>query len=626
MAYKLNTPRSIFIDSWFGLDGESSPYWPIPWAWWSDTMVSSSGIGSHINYAVEIYTETNETNTDIGLEDGVFRLITGRPNYSGGCSCPQWGPNEWEVGINYYKWYQGFISKDGLSNPVRRIDISKAGDYGTLSDFTLKLRNNNLIWTYFRNDNESSSINLLNKEIKVYVVIDDTFYQIWGGVITDTPRNEQHFALKCSDYPSKFHKSLPKNLSTEAIAANFGNNEYIKGVAISNSNIIPLNADNESTPILQARVNFSDSFGYTFDLLTMGVTFASGELAGKYLFVNNFNTNDVAAPSNEIDKDFGLYIDDNEATSTISGFEATTIYSLRGFKTTPKILDINSFNQFHAYLGTLTGVATSSYNCTYVKCIDIQNNYKLGQSDVALIENVPYKYDEDTKTYVKLPTTITNNGDGTVTMVTSKTPVTNDGFNYYKGIDINIENVAGFDDYSYTYSGISDSGYLNSILQNGDQTDYIEFDVTGTSMSGFYITALIDLPADLDTSDLWILPDITTTPISGDANKPASFSVIVEPVDPVGYTMDIDFINEIESYNRGFKYNWPFSPGTVGGLTFGTDLSGYALFYVPDELYTTRYDDIALATIPFTEVKSACNLFPCSSSTVPVITPSSSTL
>lgn len=157
---------------------------------------------SVINYAVEVVTEfTSESQVSLGLVAGTFRYITGRPGYDGTPSYPLWEDDTNNTAV----WYEGWIMKNGLGIPSRQVDILETGDYGALSGFNFTIRNDDKMWSYIR-DRE---IFLTNRAVKLYVVIDDKFYQIWTGVISNNPYDEINYEFTCIDKFKTIHKPIP---------------------------------------------------------------------------------------------------------------------------------------------------------------------------------------------------------------------------------------------------------------------------------------------------------------------------------------------------------------------------------------------------------------------------------
>ena len=256
---------------------------------------------STIHYAVEITTDITGTDVAYGFVGGVFRFITDRPGYDG---APVYPKNE-DNSNNTYTWYEGWLLKDGLDNPNRRVDISQTGDYGTLSGFNFKIRNDTKFWEFI----EDNDIFLCNRSVKLYTVIDDKFYQIWDGVISNQPYSETDYQFVCVDKFKTVHKEMPPTTVNETnnpdadreslgsvVPITFGNVQYAKLVKLSNTKTkiglvsggAPQVYDSyDSAQAISYDINIGGDWHYYTQvvLLIRGVTFRPNELVGKYLFV-----------------------------------------------------------------------------------------------------------------------------------------------------------------------------------------------------------------------------------------------------------------------------------------------------------------------------------------------------
>ena len=158
---------------------------------------------SIINYAIRIDTgDYGKTLHSIGLDAGIFRFVTGRPGYDG--ITPPF-PTYEGGGGDSYEWFEKFLIRDELSNPNRRIKLELSGDYGTMSGFNFSIKNDNFVWSIL-NINE---IYLTGKKVELFCVIDDVFYPIWSGEITENPYTETGFKFICKDDSRKLHKNIP---------------------------------------------------------------------------------------------------------------------------------------------------------------------------------------------------------------------------------------------------------------------------------------------------------------------------------------------------------------------------------------------------------------------------------
>lgn len=254
-----------------------------------------------INFAVEIITERTEfTNTAYGLKDGIFRYITGRPGYDGNDNpYPTWedGSDNTEI------WYEGWLLKDRMTNPIRSIDITETGSYGNMSSFNFSLRNDLLLWVYVRDN----AIYFTNRDVKLYCVIDGVFYQIWQGVISNNPYDEVDYQFICNDAFNKIHKLIPpKVIDTTSVP---GSDSSVQGetIPVSIGDILfsklqrvtyepiqtTLSVGRTASdlpynyPACAATRYLTDGLSYpSIRLYTKGCTFAEDQLAGRYLYVN----------------------------------------------------------------------------------------------------------------------------------------------------------------------------------------------------------------------------------------------------------------------------------------------------------------------------------------------------
>jgi len=434
MSYtpKVATWESSLVDGWVPVSGECYYYWESSlaggfWSAYLETVVSGFYEGFHdICYAVEINTGTSLTDASLGIVSGVFRFVTGRPHYDGSTVIPEWGPNETSSGVITDVWYQGFLTKDGLSNPMRTIDIQGGGNYGTRSAFTLNVRNNQLFWKSLLANN----ISLINKPVRTFAVIDNVFYQIWDGVVQQTPRTLTEFKVGCSDESASVHKDMPSRIiNNETVPVVLGDVGYLKATRVSTSTVIPLTSTKTSCAIYAYNNNDSGNptntldktSAWTLQLLTTGKSFATNELQGKYIKITAFNVSpDDPEDSREADLNNLLYIKSSAATFSSLGFNITNVICDAAPKCNPPFNDLGgAFNSYTFNSNTYTTKAKINLinDCTmYVQCIDLNNTYVLGQSGVTPDVSEIYKYDSDTNSYIKIPIGAKDNGDGTITL------------------------------------------------------------------------------------------------------------------------------------------------------------------------------------------------------------------
>lgn len=160
--------------------------------------------------AVEVETTATAEDTAIGLyQDSIdskyyFRWITGRPAY-GPLNKPNGEVNPdslWKIGM--------ITGLKGFSKIVRMIDIIVQGDYGSLSGCSFKIQNTpgasgKPIWQEIF-DNRYY---LINRNVKVYAVINNYFWQVWGGVVSKTDYDETVFNVQCEDNYKNVHRAFP---------------------------------------------------------------------------------------------------------------------------------------------------------------------------------------------------------------------------------------------------------------------------------------------------------------------------------------------------------------------------------------------------------------------------------
>lgn len=451
-------------------------------------------VNQKLNYAVQINTGTNITDTTIGLENGVFRFVTGRPDYNGIAPYPSWGSNELYNGDITDKWYQGYITEDGISNPSRDIDLTQGGDYGTLSQFTIRIRNNQLFWKKL----VDHRISLVNKKISAYVIINDTFYQIWSGLVANTPRSTKEFIIECADDSQSIHKDMPKEyIGTVPKQIVLGDVEYIKAIRTKESKIIPLSANSTSAPLYSAtytsgNLNITNTLDnikhFDLKLLTQGKQFSTNELSGKYLKISYFEKalTDTAT-GRSADPDNLSYIYSNDPTA--SGL--TTVRVKHAPKATPPFKDDQNIEKYTYEYNKINSLSVNDFTM-HLDCMDISSTYVVNNTETPYDLNEIYQFNEELNEYVKLPITATSNGDGTINLLLpskingeqlefyQKTDYTLNAFHHY-GITANRNGICvvsrlvsdnkvsyvGYvyiDDASMTYSGLA-SGYINAMLE-----------------------------------------------------------------------------------------------------------------------------------------------------------------
>jgi len=435
----LKGSRSIFVGGWFGADGVSAPADVFNDGWWTlPAAMSGTLVTNHkIHYAIDLDIASDKTDAAIGLVSGVFRFVTDRPHYDGSTVVPTWGPDEEESGTNSYTWYQGFINKDGMSNPSRSIDISKAGDYGTVSSFSFKLRNNDKFWKSLRSNN----ISIINKDVRVFVVIDNVFYQIWGGRVDSTPRTSTEFIVNCSDESVSIHKDMPNKVINNVISPIILDNgkQLYKAIRVGESESIQLSDNFTSAPVWNSYPTVRSELepstldflkNVTLRVITKGKSFTANELAGKWMRISYF-TKYYLDSDRDAEKDILVYIYGNGptfVTSTSIIKENTTDIYVKQYPALNPPLGIEYptptiFNDYYGYNGTVVPSLVQNQilnTAIYIDIIDINADYSVGQSGITIDTSEIYKYDTDLDEYQLLPVNAVDNGDGTFSIDVNK--------------------------------------------------------------------------------------------------------------------------------------------------------------------------------------------------------------
>jgi hypothetical protein len=170
---------------------------------------------STVHYAIEILLDNNPCiapvydNPTYGIKDYAMRWITDRPSYDGVTVLPTWGANENYEGVVSSIWYEGFLTRDGISsNPTRSIDVTMSGNYGNMAGLGFTIRNDLHLLDYC----ETNNIPLINRRVNFYVIIDDVFYQSWSGVLSTTTINEESLVFDCQDDSQVVHKQIPSSV------------------------------------------------------------------------------------------------------------------------------------------------------------------------------------------------------------------------------------------------------------------------------------------------------------------------------------------------------------------------------------------------------------------------------
>ena len=280
-----------------------------------------------IHYAIEIFSNPSDswsaiTNATAGLETGVFRMVTDRPQYDGLTHVPVYGANEIDVngasvGSNTIitPWKEGMIQKDGFTeNPAREIDIVACGQYSTDMAFSFKIRGDSFVtdtvekafWK-FCSDND---IDFTGRRVVMWIVIDDVFYQCARGRITNNPINETDYEFDVQDDAKLIHKMLPPLVTNPTNNPDIPDSDQGQPIPIvigdvSKSKILKLTSTNTFITLctggginytLAAAASYSrgtDPYAGPFilNLITDYVLFSADQLAGYYLSIAKGDSN-----------------------------------------------------------------------------------------------------------------------------------------------------------------------------------------------------------------------------------------------------------------------------------------------------------------------------------------------
>lgn len=442
-----------------------------------------------IQYAIEINSETSVTDASFGCQSGVFRFITGSPGYDGNPTYPLW--EDWSPNTNI--WYEGFITKDGLSNPSRQVDISKSGDYGVLSGFDFTIRNTEKFWNFIK----SNDIYLVNKTIKLYTVISDTFFQVWQGVISNNPYDEVNFKFQCNDNFRKIHKYLPPEVInktnyedaadsdlSKTIPVSLGDIPYAKLMKIENieNNFINLNIKDGNNYDTAAAYSYYTSgsgiYKNNITILTHGITFTTNELEGNFLIA----TCGDGAVTDKIIRILG-----NNASTTIAGFYITQIALAEPLQETTE----SSFNNLtnHLKYDTLNqsdlGHLRATEDTWWFKIFSIDVTTSVSNSTIYSFQKLNsqiqlYSWDSDLKKFVDIKELISyNESTGAISILANN--VNEDG-----EVIVTSRIPSTIKKAYYEIKRTTTGGFQNGTSIHAIPDSYLEIFSDGSRTSGYY--------------------------------------------------------------------------------------------------------------------------------------------
>ena len=334
-------------------------------------------------------------------------------------------------------FYEGFLLKEFIeTNPGRSIDIISCGSCSTDCEYSFKLRNNNN-FVNFINDplntgsfDLSNAISLAGKNVVLWVSINDVFYQIARGKITDNPYSENNFTIKVENDSVLLCKNIPpvtKSITNssdsgalqaeEDVSVVFGDVPYAKILKMeseTNYDTLAITINGEDSKVA-ASCDYTHTTAITemptgstiytglstvsiklyYELSNSGAPgIEAHALAGKYLSViSGLNA----------DTDTVYQITDNDATT--SGNPRTTqLYLASPIIDTSTDLPYNTttYSSSCAYKYDVgSGIHNSDQNTFWFKVSDLSITAKISNSDISAFGGI-YSFNSDNKKYTSM--------------------------------------------------------------------------------------------------------------------------------------------------------------------------------------------------------------------------------
>lgn len=211
-----------------------------------------SSKNNKIFYAVVIDTAGGESLPDIGLNDGVFRLV------SDGCSMEH-VVDENGTFIPHADLYEDFLSKDsGITAAGQRINIETSGDFAYLATFDCTIVNQSKSGVAFNemlNKLQSDDTWVIGASVTFYAVINDVAYTRWSGIVANILFNEKTLTFSCQD---KLQRDF----------ANIGDDE--DNLVLGNVAFVPLVEDTEEFKTYYSntvsRITFDEEKSYPYQI------------------------------------------------------------------------------------------------------------------------------------------------------------------------------------------------------------------------------------------------------------------------------------------------------------------------------------------------------------------------
>lgn len=543
-----------------------------------------------IEYAIEIFTGTSVTSSSLAINNGVIRVITGRPDLTGA----QWGPDEINSGSMTDTYYKGFLIKNGLSSPSRQIDISKTGNYGSLSSFTFKFDNSNLYWNLLNNQD----INLINKQVRVYSVIDNIFYQIWSGNITQLIKSDAEFLFSCEDASAGIHKTLPKTIVNEkTLPVSLGNSEYVIAKNITDSGAIYFDNGNEYSPIKNIERGSVNLISGIYDLRTEYELDDTVDLTyngTRYLYYK-FGGDQFNYSNERL-----VYILNNVGGGEFvgNGYFKSEEYPVYYKKASNPNRYTYANMEYHETAWTVSGYSEGNI---YVGFTDIEKTYSASDTNATLISDQIYVYDETLNRFNPIKGKLTDNGDGTYTVIIPNADPegslkTYSSLNYtIDSLDIMSAEKDGGDFTNPADWGYTTTGYDLGKLTDKDQTEHISLSIEngfilGQDPDDFILRFQITLTDDIaDLENVFVLPDIMCRCLDASNNELTVSGYCTLVATPRTYSDNKIGYNDPE-FETGIDYiffdpenrNWGIPSTALENVSSGTWMLNWN---VPTEFY-----------------------------------------
>jgi hypothetical protein len=124
-------------------------------------------------------------------------------------------------------WEKNRVQEIGESGSS--IDISKWGNYGTVSDFIVTLRNNDDLLSYLQLNN----LELKGKTLREFFIISNISRQIYTGTIQDVSKTDTSIILKVTSNSLSKHTELPPRTVTQKEYTKLGVKNTTKSIPVT---------------------------------------------------------------------------------------------------------------------------------------------------------------------------------------------------------------------------------------------------------------------------------------------------------------------------------------------------------------------------------------------------------